>query len=171
MKTLRKLKVDTVYEIVKSTLATDPLEYLHTRKRKHVEIRQLTMYFMTEHTKSSLSEIGKFFNRDHATVLHAKKTIKNLIETEEEIKKMYELIKGKLYSSYNLLKHDEELDLLEHLKRTKEFNIGLINRTINIKKIIEDLPEEIRKKYFKSTEELFQIKKHKRNDQHIHSAE
>ena len=84
---------------------------------------------------------------------------------------MYELIKGNLYSSYNLLKHDEELDLLEHLKRTKEFNIGLINRTINIKKIIEDLPEEIRKKYFKSTEELFQIKKHKRNDQHIHSAE
>ena len=119
MKTLRKLKVDTVYQIVKSTLAIDPLEYLHTRKRKHVEIRQLTMYFMTEHTKSSLSEIGKFFNRDHATVLHAKKTIKNLIETEEEIKKMYELIKGNLYSSYNLLKHDEELDLLEHLKENQ----------------------------------------------------
>ena len=85
---------------MKSTLAIDPLEYLHTRKRKYVEIRQLTMYFMTEHNLS-LSEIGKFFNRDHATVLHAK-TIKNLIETEEEIKKMYELIKGNLYSSYNL---------------------------------------------------------------------
>ena len=86
---------------------------------------------MTEHTKSSLSEIGKFLIEITPTVLHAKKTIKNLIETEEEIKKMYELIKGNVLHSYNLLKHDEELDLLEHLKRTKEFNIGLINRTIN----------------------------------------
>jgi hypothetical protein len=47
-------------------------------------------------TNLSLSKIGKHFgNRDHSTVLHAIKRIKERIEKEPEIKDEYELLKLK----------------------------------------------------------------------------
>jgi hypothetical protein len=56
-----------------------------TRKREIVECRQLCMYFAKKLTKKSLRTIGWYFGRkDHATVLHAVKTIDNLIETDRE---------------------------------------------------------------------------------------
>lgn len=55
-----------------------------TRKRDIVQARQLAMYFAKEYTGASLSNIGsKIGQRDHATVLHACKTIKNLSETDK----------------------------------------------------------------------------------------
>ncbi len=58
-----------------------------TRKREIVQARQLAMYFSKNFTKSSLAVIGnKCGNKDHATVLHACKTIKNLAETDKEFK-------------------------------------------------------------------------------------
>ncbi len=59
-----------------------------TRKREIVQARQLAMYFSKNFTKSSLAVIGsKCGNKDHATVLHACKTIRNLTETNKEFKK------------------------------------------------------------------------------------
>lgn len=55
-----------------------------TRKRDVVQARQLAMYFAKKFTKASLSSIGtQIGNRDHATVLHACKTVKNLSETDK----------------------------------------------------------------------------------------
>ena len=51
---------------------------IKSRKREYVIARQLTMYFLKKYTKLTLDEIGIVFDRDHATVLHAKKTIENL---------------------------------------------------------------------------------------------
>ena len=48
-----------------------------SKKRGIVTARQVAMYIIKEQTKHSLAFIGSFFNRDHATVLHANKTIKN----------------------------------------------------------------------------------------------
>lgn len=43
-----------------------------TRRDRHlVETRTLIWNFLREHTKMSLKHLGKLFNRDHATVLHA----------------------------------------------------------------------------------------------------
>lgn len=54
-----------------------------TRKRDVVQARQLAMYFAKKYTKASLSSIGsQIGNRDHATVLHACKTVANLSETD-----------------------------------------------------------------------------------------
>ena len=53
-----------------------------------VQARQLAMFFSKKYTKSSLSTIGsQIGQRDHATVLHACKTVENLIETDREFKK------------------------------------------------------------------------------------
>jgi len=52
-----------------------------------VQARQLAMFFSKKHTKSSLAHIGKQCgNKDHATVLHAVKTINNLAETDKKFR-------------------------------------------------------------------------------------
>jgi len=56
-----------------------------TRRREIVQARQLSMYFAKKLTKSSLSIIGmQCGNKDHATVLHAYKTICNLADTDKQ---------------------------------------------------------------------------------------
>ena len=56
----------------------------NTRKRDIVQARQLAMFFAKKYTKASLSSIGtQIGKRDHATVLHACKTVKNLSETDK----------------------------------------------------------------------------------------
>lgn len=58
-----------------------------TRKREIVQARQLVMYFAKEYTKSSLALIGMHCgNKDHATVLHAVRTINNLVETDKQFR-------------------------------------------------------------------------------------
>ena len=58
-----------------------------TRKREIVQARQLVMYFAKEYTKSSLATIGMHCgNKDHATVLHAVRTVHNLLETDKQFR-------------------------------------------------------------------------------------
>jgi chromosomal replication initiator protein len=58
-----------------------------TRKREIVQARQLVMYFAKEYTKSSLAMIGMHCgNKDHATVLHAVRTVNNLLETDKQFR-------------------------------------------------------------------------------------
>ena len=58
-----------------------------TRKRDVVQARQLAMYFSKKLTKSSLASIGlQCGNKDHATVLHACRTVSNLLETDKSYK-------------------------------------------------------------------------------------
>ena len=54
-----------------------------TRKREYVDARQQAMYFMRS-LKMSYASIGKLFNRNHATVMHAIKTVNNLLVTDFE---------------------------------------------------------------------------------------
>jgi chromosomal replication initiator protein len=49
------------------------------------------MYFSKKYTKSSLASIGsQLGKRDHATVLHACKTVDNLFSTDKTFKKYVE---------------------------------------------------------------------------------
>ena len=76
-----------------------PNEMLHTktRKREIVQARQIAMFFSKNLTKSSLSTIGSLIGgKDHATVLHACKTINNLIETDKRFKSQVDSIERKL---------------------------------------------------------------------------
>lgn len=58
-----------------------------TRKRDVVQARQLAMYFSKKLTKLSLASIGmQCGNKDHATVLHACRTVSNLLETDKNYK-------------------------------------------------------------------------------------
>jgi chromosomal replication initiator protein len=62
-----------------------------------VQARQLAMYFSKRMTKASLASIGsQIGNRDHATVLHACKTVDNMLETDKQFRKFVEEITKKL---------------------------------------------------------------------------
>ena len=62
-----------------------------TRKRHIVQARQLAMFFAKKLTKASLANIGQQIgHRDHATVLHACKTVDNLAFTDKQFRKYVE---------------------------------------------------------------------------------
>jgi len=68
-----------------------------TRKRHIVQARQLAMYFAKKYTKASLASIGsQIGKRDHATVLHACKTVDNLSFTDKQFKKYVDDLNQKL---------------------------------------------------------------------------
>ncbi len=69
--------------------------YTKTRKRDVVQVRQISMYLAKKHTDISASKIGQLIgNRDHATVLHACKIIKDLIEVDKSFKSEIEDIES-----------------------------------------------------------------------------
>ena len=83
------LTIDHIQQIIADYFNLN-IESLHskTRKRNVVQARQLAMFFSKKYTKNSLSTIGsQIGQRDHATVLHACKTVENLIETDRAFKK------------------------------------------------------------------------------------
>ena len=66
-----------------------PIENLHneTRKREIVLARQVSMVFSRQITKKGTKEIGQEIgDKDHATVLHACKTVSNLYETDKKFR-------------------------------------------------------------------------------------
>ena len=76
---------------VVSKITTVPEEDIdiETRKREIVQARQICMFFAKSMTKVSLASIGEEFGgKDHATVLHANRTVKNLKETDRKYRGM-----------------------------------------------------------------------------------
>lgn len=68
-----------------------------SRKREIVQARQVTMYFIKKHTELSLSKIGVLIgNRNHATVLHACNTVRDLSEVDKHFRSEIEEIERML---------------------------------------------------------------------------
>jgi chromosomal replication initiator protein len=86
--TSREISIDFIQKIV-CDYFNIPVESINskTRKREIVQARQLAMYFAKKHTKASLATIGHYCgNKDHATVLHACRTVNNLIDTDKQFR-------------------------------------------------------------------------------------
>ncbi|MFW6224290.1 MAG: helix-turn-helix domain-containing protein, partial [Bacteroidota bacterium] len=84
--TSRDISIDYIQKII-SDYFNIPVEMIvsKTRKREIVQARQLAMFFSKKYTKSSLATIGLHCgNKDHATVLHACKTVSNLVDTDKQ---------------------------------------------------------------------------------------
>ena len=74
-------KVCTHYNLDERSIHTK------TRKREIVQVRQIAMYLAKKHTDHSSSKIGQLIgNRDHATVLHACKMVKDLVDVDKSFK-------------------------------------------------------------------------------------
>lgn len=94
----RELSIDYIQKVVSEYFGL-PEEMIQakTRKREIVQARQVAMYFSKNMTKSSLSTIGSLIGgKDHSTVLHACKTVNNLMETDKHFRGQIEDIERKL---------------------------------------------------------------------------
>tara|TARA_B100000508_G_scaffold122703_1_gene104972 strand:+ start:7081 stop:8532 length:1452 start_codon:yes stop_codon:yes gene_type:complete len=83
--TAREVSIDYIQKVVCDYFDLN-IELLKskTRKREVVQARQIAMFFSKKLTKSSLANIGAHCGgKDHATVLHACKTVNNLMETDK----------------------------------------------------------------------------------------
>ncbi len=96
--TKREISIDHIQKIVCNYFNV-PSEQIQskTRKREIVQARQVAMFFSKNLTKASLATIGSQIGRkDHATVLHACKTVNNLIETDKGFRLQIDEIGKKL---------------------------------------------------------------------------
>ena len=96
--TKREVSIDYIQKVVSDYFQMD-VDTLQskTRKRHIVQARQLAMFFAKKYTKASLASIGsQIGQRDHATVLHACKTVDNLSSTDKQFRKYVEDLAKKL---------------------------------------------------------------------------
>ncbi len=94
----RELSIEYISKVV-CDYFNMPVESLQakTRKREIVQARQIAMYFSKSLTKYSLASIGaQIGNKDHATVLHACKTVTNLKDTDKNFRQFVDDIEKKL---------------------------------------------------------------------------
>ncbi|NER13291.1 chromosomal replication initiator protein DnaA [Leptobacterium flavescens] len=96
--TKREVSIDYIQKVVSDYFQMDVSTLQSkTRKRHIVQARQLAMFFAKKFTKASLASIGsQIGKRDHATVLHACKTVDNLAETDKQFRKYIDDLTKKL---------------------------------------------------------------------------
>lgn len=94
----REVSIDYIQKVVCDYFDL-PIELMKskTRKREVVQARQLAMYFAKQYTKSSLATIGAHCGgKDHATVLHACKTVNNLMDTDKRFRAYVQELEKKI---------------------------------------------------------------------------
>ena len=86
--TSHEISVDFIQKVVCDYFKTPVNDiFSASRKRNIVQVRQTSMYFTKKYTELSLAQIGaQCGNKDHATVLHACRTVENLKATDLHFK-------------------------------------------------------------------------------------
>jgi len=92
----KEISVENIKQLVAKFFDV-PIEKMQskTRMREVVMARQLSMYLAKNYTNSSLKVIGDSFGgRDHSTVIHSLKTVKDMMDTDTIFKdKVNSLVK------------------------------------------------------------------------------
>jgi hypothetical protein len=149
-----------------------------TRKREICFPRQAAMYLIKENTNLSLTHIGGLFNgKDHATVLHAKRTVANLMQSDKtislDLKKLQKVIKFKssaLKRNINMDKEFYYIDFNDHVSIKVKDDKGMILTGFSEEEInqITDLIDNIVEKRMHLDTGLYIIEqKTQSNDGHI----
>jgi chromosomal replication initiator protein len=73
-------------------------EELQSRSRKRTVAfpRQVAMYLCRKHTEDTLADIGKVFQRDHSTVMHAVKVVTALSRKDTSVSSQLKILSDKL---------------------------------------------------------------------------
>ncbi len=67
----------------KATGTNDYMVKGKSRKQEHVIHRQLAMYLVYSQFDVSYAIAGKYFNKDHATVMYAERMVKNALDVDK----------------------------------------------------------------------------------------
>ncbi|WP_424245561.1 chromosomal replication initiator protein [Elusimicrobium posterum] len=77
------INANTIKKVVGKHFKIDIIDFNSKRKNHSIAWpRQIAMYLATELTDMSLPEIGREFERDHSTVVHAREKIKEEVEND-----------------------------------------------------------------------------------------
>ena len=84
----KTITIDEIIKKVSEFYGVEPAAInTRSRKREVVLVRQVSMFLAKKYLDMSTSKIGQYVgDRDHATVLHACKTITNLAETDKQFR-------------------------------------------------------------------------------------
>lgn len=79
----KKVPVELIKTVVAEKYNVEMRDFNSKKRNETISFpRQVAMYLATEMTDLVLTEIGAAFNREHATVIHAKGKISHLIQTD-----------------------------------------------------------------------------------------
>lgn len=80
--------VNHIMKFVKSANGLDEIEH-KTRKSEHKEARQWHIFLANAILGWPYARAGGLYGKDHATAMHAKRTILNLVEVDKFFKEKY----------------------------------------------------------------------------------
>lgn len=117
------------------------------RDREIVEVRQMCMVMCQEHTSLSLKSIGELFGkRDHSTVLHARRSVEALLDTDKTFKKRFNTYKIEIEKrlAENMFLNAKQVgDVIA----TLETQIEKLKKIYYEIKLIEDYEENYKKQH------------------------
>lgn len=94
----KQLSIENIVEKVCAHFEMDTVSIQsRSRKREVVQARQIAMYLAKKYTEASSSQIGLAIGKkDHATVLHSCKMVKNQLDVDKELRAQLEEIEAQL---------------------------------------------------------------------------
>ena len=106
-----KRKIEELYDLNLSE---------NTRKREYVEARGFFVKIARDKLSVTYKQIANVINKDHATAIHSKKVIEDLLTYDVELKRIYQEILNSLNledENFNHLTSDELKKLAKSLIR------------------------------------------------------
>ena len=94
----KEITIDHIRNVVCEFLKVEQSAFDSSKRTREIaQARQIAMYLCKQHTNSPLTAIGAAIGgKNHATVLHACKTVGNLIETDKAFRSLIEEIERKV---------------------------------------------------------------------------
>lgn len=138
------IKVRTIKYIVNNYLKIDVDK--NSRKYEFIKARLLCYKIIREECNFTVQNIGRFFDKNHATVLHALKEFKGIEFSDKKFKEDYKGIL-KLWHKPERERTKGldiviQLDLQDEIKKLKEESIYLYNAINAITDRIEQISKE-----------------------------
>lgn len=94
---------DIVHQVITETGLDYDTIFSKNRKSEIATARFIIWYFAKKYTDMTFLAIGKYFGRDHSSVMHGISTIKDLYDTNKEIRSMINKIAADLHLKISIL--------------------------------------------------------------------
>lgn len=89
------IRFRTAVEAVSNVTGVKRRHILGKRRfRRYTDARQMAMQIVRQSTRLTLTDIGRLFDRDHSTVIHATNSVKNLIAILDNYRDEFNQILG-----------------------------------------------------------------------------
>lgn len=124
MKNYNEQELEKVLQVVSEELQF-PISLLRGkwRKREVSDARQMFCYAAYQFTKQSKNDIATYLSgRDHATVIHSIRSIKNIIDSDKTVLEVWNKVKKQLFSKGFRIERTDERIFLYFQGDTKALN-------------------------------------------------